>query len=934
MSSVMQGKESQENSIHNTQQEQPGGPPVGVADGEQPFQEPIEPPQQGLQGATEPVEEGVLYVADTDLCEESESIESIVSDTEQGDLQPADPASEANLPFPVPREMCLHIFSFLNTAHLQSTAIVSRQSYSLSAEIRKRQFLAKHSNSHWWKFLVALADNVPGEGEKKFVEVLILGMGPNIRIPNGWREANVTLSSYVTQRMRWFPGKIQCLGLGISGYEDIQKKAQTLLDLMCAAHDRTALNACTQLRGCYALVEDKNKVVAFQHYDDLDRIFSCLILFELMRGEQTNNRVNFLISTPFARGLTGAGLIALECQFEGIFPALVREAIRLFQIQEKQEAELQRLKTTEKLLGRLTEADILRYIDTETDKPPFLYRIPLQRQLFVEILQSNYEFLMAKMTFAVLIRVECTIRGTNQFESLLLIPHFIKSHFILSRLTPEELLTMLKILRESQVAMVIHDHPVLQSYCTVEIMQELLKAKTCRSGVASVFLANKTLLDKLNDDHVVAFAEHFSDTDFDSVLESAAMLDRLRADASNSLLMRLAKIDNRTYFGRVVLANLVVSSLLTADQAVELFDFSTQNQTPLFDNNPLIDKLSSAQLIHLILKTIYSEYEKLIIDRRLHKFTKRDLMLLIQNFVSERKSTDMGNYLLTSLPPEIDRRLSHDIDADLRLDSEALCTLGCAHHQLASYILEHHGERLDTNEYLLIRNHYPPNSYDPNTPVRIAIAKERQRRLEIFERKSKAADTKPLMDSNPPASAPITRRVYSSYQQEKHKDPDRKTLPPLVSDEEWAMVYFIIQILCIIGAVLGLLLAISGIGSAVGVSIITSATHYLFASITMTQGVVAGILGIGTVIASSVGWLKTEEAKTNRFGAKNNFKAQETVDATHNLQFTEPDFDAQKPPHSLSVRKASSARKQVDSSLGVIEADRDEDSQSAFSMNN
>ncbi len=856
MSIVMQMRDGQIPEAQDPQQAQPAIPAEGVrANIALPsFELPDEFARDGLDSVS------------ATILEETSS-----SNEHQEDCRLVNQVSEEILPFPtLPRELNLHIFSFLNTHHLQQAALVSRQSRSLSVEIRKRQFLKKFSASHWWKFLVALADNIPGEGNNKFVDVLILGMGAGTRIPAGWREENDTLSAYITRRMTWFPDKIQHLGFGVSGYEDIQKKAQTLLALMCPENDRTQFNGCTTLNDCMALVGSTNKITAFQEYHDLDRLFSCLILFELMSTQQANNRLNFLIQTPFSRGLTGEGLITLECQFQGIFPALVREAIRLFQIDVKAEADKNRLKVIEKLLGRLTEADILRYVDTETEKPPFLLGIPLQRQIFIEVLRSNYDFLIAKMTFAVLIRVEGTVLDRTCFKSLL-IPHVIQSRFILSRLKSNELLSLLKILREAEVAEIIENHSLLQPLCTVDIMEELLKNKTGRSGLVRVFLSNKILLDKLSDDHIVAFNKQLSMLDFEAVIGSESLRARMRAASNNELLMRLAKANQIYTIDYKPMKNLDIFDVLTAYQAVELFDYKKIHfHDVLFNSITLMDKLSSTQLIHVL-----REYDPksclTLIQGRLHKFTTEDLLLLVKSLVSEKKPTDISTYLLEALPAEIDRRVSLKMGDDFRVDSKALCALSCTHPQLGCYILDHHVDSLATDEYLSIKKHYPLTPYDSNSPILIAIQKAYSRQSEIVDRNLLIRRAKRYQSS---ARSPSTQQLGNSplSYQVVREDPDEPKSPQetsLMNEDEWSWIYFILQLICIIGAVFGLLLTISGIGSALGISMIVSATQFLFAALPSGQALAVGVLGLSIFVVSSVGWFITDEAKQNALTSKN-----------------------------------------------------------------
>lgn len=870
------------------QQEQPDNWGEGTPAAEQPFQDAGE---QALRAAPAEIDqEGALYVdEDSVLRGELNNLSDVTqADEERKDSRPNDSTLPANLPFPIPREMCLHIFSFLNTQNLQSTALLSRQSYALSAEIRKRHFLKKFSNSHWWKFLIALAENVPGEGEQKFVDVLILEMGPGTRIPNGWRETCATISSYVTRWMEWYPDKIQRLGFGVSGYEDIQKKAQSLLAMMCNDNVRTDFHACTTLKECIALVEDKNKIVALQHYDDLDRLFSCLILFEFMSVRPAHDRLNFLIRTPFARGLTGEGLIALESQFPGLFPALVREAIRLFQIEVKLAADQQRLEAIERILGRLTEADILRYIGTETDTPPFISRIPLQRQIFIDALRSNYEHLLTKMTIVILERLEHQNKHKRyrEFKDLLVVPHVVQNSLILSKIGSENILSLFNLLSESDVAEVINKYVLLQPYCSVEIMQELLKVDVGHSALAKVFLSNKILLDKLSDDHIFAFAQHLMYSDFEDVLNNHALQEKLQTFPDNALLMRLAKSNNKARLGRYILRNTTVSLLLTADQAIEVYNYTpTYFDEPFISNIALMDKLSSGQLIHL-LRYCGNKFDLTVVQGRLHKFTNSDLVLLVRSKVSKDTATELGNYLLESLPAQIDRRVSPDIEPHYRLNSDVLCKLGCVHQQLACYILDHYGDRLSTNEYVLIRDHYPLNSYDSNTPIRFAIAKEQEKRLERLKRTSKASVT----NSSPTVTSPstITHKKSTPSNHKTRKDPHEPKPTQetsLLSEDEWSWVYFIIQLLCVIGAVFGLLLAISGIGSAAGIGIVSTITQLFFASLPMSHALAAGIVGLGIFIASSVGWLAADDAKQNALTLKNKTSEVELSHKTNDAQF-------------------------------------------------
>jgi hypothetical protein len=763
----------------------------------------------------------------------------------------AEPVEQTMFLYPLPREVALITLGFLRSNDLKSVALVNRAGRNLASLVRIQRFQQRLTDTAIWRCLPTIANDSPGESDKSFITYLRTGLGPRLPVSEAWAANNGTLSAFLSNWVIRFPHTVERLGFGITCYADIQAKVQSLMQLVCSNEKEGRFRACTHLSECMDLADESLKITAWQKYDELDQIFSCLVLFiAISRMPTTNNSVWLIMMSPLNRGLTGAGLMVLESCFPDIFPGLVREAIRIHGLEQRSAEDNHRISAIESILSRLTEENIMSYIDSEHLPPLFPYHLTVQRQIFIEALQAKYSFLIAKMSVKVLLRLEYMKDRFREYYSLLIVPHVLKSSFILNRLNEEGLLAILKEIEKLDFPKVIENHPCLHPFISVNVITDLVNSTKLPGAMIVVFLTQPEILWKLDHDQIVFLAKHLVYTEFDKVLESRAFQDKLAQDPQrNDLIMKLAK--DESSLAQRLAKNRYTASLLTTEEINWLIINKIGTHDAFAANDVVLNKLSSVQLLAFIKNT--SDVEWLIADNQLHRFTNGDLILLIKYTKCGIKIPtflEFTTQLLEALPNELIRRAASGGPDGQKMTSNHWFSLACVHTTLGLFIANHYLDQLWENHLVDLRTFYYAKKVnllaEPDyTRSQVASSVECVSNYQHIIILANTAYLSKLLT--------VHCQPVDDYPTSRSSVPYRPS-PPITESDTQAKTgkkdagtqwyNLLIQILLLFVFIVAIALVCTGIGSAIGLMGASVVTDFLFASLPFSSSLASCLVGL------------------------------------------------------------------------------------------
>jgi hypothetical protein len=760
------------------------------------------------------------------------------------------PHSERFLPI-LPREVTLITLGFLKSNDLKKVALVNKEGHALSSAVRIKRFQQRLENSTLWRCLPSLVNNSPGEGEKSFIAFVRSALGLQFLLVDSWALKNNTCSAFLRNWIIKFPNTLEQLGFQITSPADIQAKAQSLLRMVCSEEKIACFEDCSTLSACMDLVGDPLKITAWQLYDELDQLFSCLILFIAASRSTNQNRFWLIAESPLNRGLTGSGLITLEASFPTIYYRLVMEAIRIHGLAQPTDAETRRITEIESLLARVTEADNLRYIELE-QLPVHIFH-PMaptpQRKIFIEVLRKNYEFMFEKMTLAVLLRLEFSPEKFRDFNQLFVIPHVLKNVFLLKKLNAKGLVAILTKVDNNELPKVIQDNPHLYSFITFEVIAGLVNTKL--PGIIIVFfLTQPEILGKLDHDQIVTLAKHLVYTEFDKVLESPAFQDMLAKDpCRNKLLMKLSQTEGKCFLSEEIAKNPYASSLLTVSEIMLLIENDISVYKPFAKNDVVLNKLNSQQLLTFFKKT--PNKKNLIAKNRLDKFTNNDLVLLVQNAICTLPqfmwTTDQ---LIEALPSELIRRAASGGPDGQKMTSNHWFSLACSHTELGLFIADHYLDQLWENHLVDLRTFYYAKKVDliqelyyKNSQVASSVdcVSNYQHIIVLAHTawlsKQLTVHCQPV-DDYPSSRSSVPYRTSPSFTETDTQATTGKT----GAGTQW--YNRLIKIFLLFLLIVAIALVCTGIGSAMGLTVASVVTDFLFASLPFSSSLASCLVGL------------------------------------------------------------------------------------------
>ena len=771
---------------------------------------------------------------------------------------PGQNIDEAPLFLNIPADVILIILRHLPLlADLRHFSWLNRYGHRLASVVRIERFRAILANSLLWRYLPVMARDQQEAVGVPFIEYYALGA--NVIIPPEKRQLYLSLSSFWTT----LAGSRRCPnnwnGILINDWTDLQAMAKSIIRHLPPDLSVLPTNFHQFMNLCAPNYSPEEELALYQRYHALESLMSTLMLFLRMASIKWHNQlhqnqqidwITILINPLHSCWLTGFGLIALDSYVPGIFSGLVREALRIFQRDQTEETKDQRqlaehrLKGIECLLGRLEKADLLTYISPEDNREgQSVPDDPVDRQayydnkhadrkrrLFIDAIDANYEFLMGKLSEAVLFRIERSDYKRASLEKFRVIPRILNSRFLLSQFSKEGIAKILCLVTMNEKNDLINDHPVLHPFLTFDVLEAwMIEAKPNTFGYAKIILSQKELLAKMDNAQVVSIAQYLGTERFGALLNSPVFRERLDHDKAtndrgiNNLLMQLAQLPEWS-FDFVIATNPYTASLLTHDEIITLFKMENSiAYGELVKHESVLKKLDSAELLGLI--DIHPTTSFHIASHHLRIFTNCDLVQFVRKNLHHLDRRPKFKILLETLPPVLAERSGS-------LTSSQWLEFGCIHPNLALIIPDNHIEQLVEADFAkLIAAH------SENTLVREKISAIcEERRKEAVKRQAEAekiAEERRQREREQQLATIVVRRPEPPTRVQV--SPPIALMTSSASKKPWRSK--ILEGLLIIVGLLGIGLLILGIASGIGIPIavtITSALSFIPWSVALT----------------------------------------------------------------------------------------------------
>jgi hypothetical protein len=813
---------------------------------------------------------------------------SLVSDKE-GAL--ADPEWSEFLPVPDPEIIkilsYLSLYDLISLKDIISVMKVNRKAHWLARialhdhykDESKKQFVVKLNNDPFLQYLPNIAWDLPIVKDRKFIDYVQLMVGVVIEPENqaAFDRLSVCFNSLINKPQ--FPPNWN--GRLVKDANELQEQAQCILKDFSQETIQTATSWIQLMDQCPQSYTLMQREMLWRRYRFLASEISTLLLFarikNVVRANQQNpphqpiDYLGLLINPEYSCWLTGYGLIALDAYIPGIFPLVVREALRLFKKIDKDEAENERLAQIERVLDQLTPDDLLRYIpedqyDKEYKNPPadpvdqmVHYNRTLadrKRGPLIEAIKDDYSLLLKKMSGAVLFRIERSDWRRNPPENefdlkeFRIVPLILQRAILLRNLKPDEIVKLLLIIRDNDKCTAIshEDYRALWPCFTFGLLMEWLakEHKSCVYDYVKVILTQQELLEKFDDPkdprntQILSLARYLHSDDLEEILNSPIFLvwlkkkkkaseDKKReenADASegeNTLLMELAKTPD-TYFDITITKNPNSARLLTHNEIMELVLIKDScNIEHLIKHDAVLNKMTGTELFNATHRNI--KCRNYIADGHLWRLDNNNHLIVFSarqiNYL--KKSNNELIIFIQKLSTELQRRVERCSD---RMTSAQWLDLACLTPDLGVIIANQYLDNLDDVDLAALNRHFQQHETIPQ----LIYAVQNNRRKEIIELKVAEEQKQQLIIEQQYAEQEADRanrlspRIVSWNLISRPRSSSENSAEPIIAPKRDRWKTYLAITLLALACFIGFCLVAIGIASAIGVSVAVTIT--------------------------------------------------------------------------------------------------------------
>jgi hypothetical protein len=725
---------------------------------------------------------------------------------------------EEELLFPFPTELNLCILRFFSSKELlQKLALVNRKSYRLSNIVVVERYERLLAHSQLWRCLPAIASDTPGEGESSFLHYITQVLAAPGALPPNWAANNCRLAAFVEAWVNQFNTPIMNLSQGVDSAAAIQAKAQTLLINLGGDTKPQAFLEYTEFKDLLRLIDNHAaKVKVCQQYDELDQIFSTLLLFIAFSFCPAEHRLAIMLNSHFSRGLRGEGLLALDTST--LIEGLLTIALNIHIMPVKSDAQNEQLIGIENILARLSEANLLTHLASD--------RFRERCRVFIEAIRANYTFVLKKLSEAVLLKLEGPKDWPRPLNQFFVIPHILRNPVLLGQMSKSGLIEVLNRIHHDAMEKTIAEHPALYPVLTFDVLIDWLKSSEAyNSERVTIILTQKELLEKLNHDQIVILAKRLISDDFAKILAHRVFKAKLVKDpARNQLLMRLGGRISDAQLDIQIAKNPEIASLLTSDEIMLLVKSSPSIHKHIIKHDHVLDKLTSRQIRKIVKNKTAAAYY--MASQRLDRLNNQDLILFFAYHLTPTalKRAPERNSILEKLPIEIDKR------SDTLSGSEWL-KLSCINPEIGLFVAEKYIKQFSNHQLYQLRDYYSNNS-------------------KIFQLISEAFKWRRT-------SIIISDSVHVEHQLANRTTVATREEASLKSTPEYEWFKTLAWGLLLLCGLISIALILTGLGSATGFILAVNITHFLFSSLSLSASLVSCLLGFAALIVVTGCWLAT-----------------------------------------------------------------------------
>lgn len=773
---------------------------------------------------------------------------------------------------PLPREVALISLRILGNKDLRSVALVNKEANILARDIRLKRYEKDLEESYLWRCLHAMFLHTPGE-KNSFVSYVRETLGPDFFLENSWLISNGRFYNYFCNWNSEFPGALSQLGFKISIFSEIESKVKALILDLCVSENVSKIQSCSTLGEVMNLSDVKSSLIVWKKYNELDQILSTMLLFTALKKLPDQQRLPFLIVSSLNRGLSGKGCLALDKFFSGLFTELLLRSIRLIQIKNKTDEEIQELRTIENIISRLSESDFLNYLNVVQSRytPREYYEIKLR--IVKDAYMNNHNTIVDRMNKTFIFNIVNNFYAIFYFSSHIfdVIVLVLNNKLVRSRFSNADMKNLLGILNVSEVIAMLKRKAEVRSkfdfFIVMTLVDKVAKNKDEQSALVRLCLNDEIILNNLDKNQVLVLVKYLSRDDFSDVLSHENFINWFENCMDKEFIVDIFRNTNlmkhslmiltHPYFGRILSKN----NYLLIDGIVRNYIKRLSNDNLIFValSHPLmgffiiknnVNVLSLRDLV--MMENFYSNLSVSIEKKELYRFIEKERRKRQENSILENYeyvvSPKTGNKLLQ-------RRIYSSINWIFFLVIFVLAIFCMI--MLVIFVLN-----VLYCSYITINPSYPsflkPSLSDFPSPY-IIIEAFFMFDLQII--KTYYEDAPILSESQLPKYCFVPNKKII----EKNIYCDLK---PVVSIEHqlkyqnsWfdkniiSSLCFVIKIVCIITVLLGLLIVGCGVGSALGVSIMASTAEFLFVSLPISSSLAMSLFGSLIYFTSAAAWL-------------------------------------------------------------------------------
>ncbi len=522
----------------------------------------------------------------------------------------------------VPDELAVKVLDNLNAKDLYAMSLVSTGALRLARDTYQRRQIEKYKNSlqgnMLWQYIPLLTEENKEEVDGRFfihyLETLLGTIPPPLRARLSTFSGFIN-AGFTTPWLQAAPiGHLDlCRRISIDARMFLQNNSIEKIgeDLTTVSQPSTLIDFMKSLHS------DKSDFILWGNYAKINKLIQSLALsIKLSWTNNSIDKVHIVADSSFSNYVNGEVLVSYDPYFPDLIMSMIKEAIQLYHLPDKQPPDILKLKNVENTLLSLNEEDLINYI-TVYYKDDYERGMP-KRRAFCEVLEQNYPFLMELLTEKVLFAITEALNVKFLYfseEDFLppLVRYVLSNSLLLKKLSQKGLITLLKRLPLEDIDRVLADSnltPFLtfetlsnwidsSSHVTYTMHEEDVSHSISR---AEKILVNETLLNALDRHQVVSIAKYVrTSADVPLLYNTITFKNRIFRDSHpNRFLVELSHIELNSH-AREISKNPQMTNLLSPNEIVDLAQLDRKTCLLILKNKESVARLASKDLLTIII---------------------------------------------------------------------------------------------------------------------------------------------------------------------------------------------------------------------------------------------------------------------------------------------------------------------------------------------